>query len=99
MSALAPSAAPLPQLATELLTSLYQHRLLTAAQVHQMHLPGRTRRRAEQTLATLTRRGLTAFVRPTRNTPRLYYLTPAGTQAVEQIPTRAETRRKLITPE
>ena len=44
-------------------------------------------------------RGLTAFVRPGRGGPRLYYLTLAGAQAVEMIPTRVETRRKLITPE
>jgi hypothetical protein len=99
MGALKPAAAPLPSITAEVLTSLYQHRLLTAGQVHSMHLPGRTRRRAEQTLATLTRRGLAAFVRPGRNSPRLYYLTLAGAQAVELIPTRVETRRKLITPE
>jgi hypothetical protein len=99
VSPLAPAAPPLPGITTELLTSIYQHRLLTTEQAHTMHLPGRSRRRAEQILATLTRRELTAFVRPGRHTPRLYYLTPTGTRAVEQIPTRVETRRKLITPE
>jgi hypothetical protein len=99
MGTLTPAGAPLPSITTELLTSLYQHRLLTTAQIHEMHLPGRSRRWAERVLATLTRRGLIAFVRPGRGTPRLYYLTLAGTQAVETIPTRVETRRKLITPE
>jgi hypothetical protein len=99
MGVLKPAAAPLPSITGEVLTSLYQHRLLTAAQVHAMHLPGRTRRRAEQTLSTLTRRGLTAFVQLDRNASRLYYLTLAGTQAVELISTRVETRRKLVTPE
>ncbi|HSZ69150.1 MAG TPA: replication-relaxation family protein [Solirubrobacteraceae bacterium] len=94
-----PAAAPLPSITTELLTSLYQHRLLTTAQILAMHFPGRTRRRAEEVLATLTRRRLIAFVRPGRRKPRLYFLTLAGTQAVEQVPTRVETRRKLITPE
>jgi hypothetical protein len=79
------------------LTSIYQHRLLSTAQVHAMHMPGRTRRWAEQVLAQLASRGLTAFVRPGRGGPRLYYLTLAGTHAVELVPTRVETRRKLIT--
>lgn len=42
----------------EVLASLAQHRVLTVAQVNAMHLPGRTRRRAQQVLADLTREGL-----------------------------------------
>jgi hypothetical protein len=99
MGLLTPAAPTLPGVATEILTSIYQHRLLSTAQVHDMHTHGRTRRWAEQVLAQLASRGLTAFVRPGRGGPRLYYLTLAGTQAVELIPTRVETRRKLITPE
>jgi hypothetical protein len=99
MGLLTPAAPTLPGVATEILTSIYQHRLLSTAQVHEMHTPGRTRRWAEQVLAQLTSRGLTAFVRPGRGGRHLYYLTLAGTQAVELIPTRVETRRKLITPE
>ncbi len=99
MPVLKPAAPTLPTVTTEVLTSIYQHRLLTTAQIHTMHLPGLTRRWAEQVLEQLTRRGLTAFVRPGRGGPRLHYLTPTGAQAVELIPTRVETRRKLITPE
>ncbi len=99
MGLLKPAAPTLPAITTEVLTSIYQHRLLSAAQVHAMHTPDRTRRWAEQVLAQLAARGLTAFVRPGRGGPRLYYLTLAGAQAVELIPTRVETRRKLITPE
>jgi hypothetical protein len=99
MALLRPAAPTLPGVATEVLTSLYQHRLLSTVQVHAMHMPGRTRRWAEHVLAQLASRGLTAFVRPGRGGPRLYYLTLAGTQAVELVPTRVETRRKLITPE
>lgn len=99
MRTLKPAAPALPAITTELLLSLYQHRLLTTSQIHQMHMHGRSGRRTEQILATLVERGLTAFVRPNRHTPRLHYLTPQGIHAAELIPTRAETRRKLITPE
>jgi hypothetical protein len=99
MELLTPAAPTLPAVTTEVLTSIYQHRLLSTSQVHAMHMPGRTRRWTEQVLAQLARRGLTAFVRPGRGGPRLYSLTLAGTQAVELVPTRVETRRKLITPE
>jgi hypothetical protein len=99
MGRLTPAAPTLPTVAGEVLTSIYQHRLLSTAQVHEMHMPGRTRRWAEQVLAQLASRGLTAFVRPGRGGARLYFLTLAGAQAVEMIPTRVETRRKLITPE
>jgi hypothetical protein len=99
MGRLKPAAPTLPTVATDVLTSIYQHRLLSTAQVHEMHMPGRTRRWAEQVLAQLASRGLTAFVRPGRGGAHLYYVTLAGAQAVELIPTRVETRRKLITSE
>jgi hypothetical protein len=99
MGAMKPAAPSLPTVATEVLTSIYQHRLLNTSQVHAMHMPGRTRRWTEQVLAQLARRGLTAFVRAGRGGPHLYFLTLAGAQAVELVPTRVETRRKLITPE
>lgn len=99
MGRLTPAAPTLPTVTAEVLTSIYQHRLLSTAQVHAMHMHGRTRRWAEQVLAQLASRGLTAFVRSGRGGARLYYLTLAGAQAVELIPTRVETRRKLITPE
>ncbi len=99
MGRLTPAAPTLPAVATEVLTSIYQHRLLSTTQVHAMHMPGRTRRWAEQVLAQLASRGLTAFVRSGLGGARLHYLTLAGAQAVELIPTRVETRRKLITPE
>jgi hypothetical protein len=99
MGALTPAAAMLPAISTEILTSLHQHRLLTTAQVHQMHLPGRSRRWTERVLAQLAARELTTFVQPGARGPRLYFLTSTGAEAVEQIPTRAETRSKLITPE
>lgn len=50
----AESGAPL----VEALASLAQHRVLTAAQVHEMHLPGRRIRQAQRLLADLGREGL-----------------------------------------
>jgi hypothetical protein len=99
MGLLKPAAPPLPAIATEVLTSIHQHRLLSATQVHEMHMPDRARRSTERVLAQLAERRLIAFVRPGRGGRRLYYLTLTGAQAVETIPTRVETRRKLITPE
>jgi len=99
MRTLTPAGPTLPEVSTEILMSLYQHRLLATTQVHLMHTPGSSRRWAEHVLAQLVRCGLTEFVRPGRNAPRLHYLTSAGVRAVEQIPTRVEMRRKLITPE
>ena len=52
MKALKPAAPTLPAVATEVLTSLYQHRLLSTTQIHAMHTPGRTRRWAEHVLAS-----------------------------------------------
>ncbi len=93
------AAPPLPAVATEVLTSIYQHRLLATTQIHTMHMPDSSRRWAQRVLHQLATRRLTEFVRPGKGGPRLYYLTTAGANAVEQIPTRVETRRKLITPE
>jgi hypothetical protein len=99
MNALIPAAANLPAATTEVLTSIYQHRLLSTSQVRAIHLHDHSRRWSERVLAKLTQRGLIAFVHPNRNGPRLYFLTLAGAQAVEVIHIRVETRRKLITPE
>lgn len=64
-----------------------------------MHMPDRSRRWAERLLARLAHRGMTEYVRPGRGGQHLHYLTPTGIRAAEQIPTRVEMRRKLITPE
>jgi hypothetical protein len=86
----------LPDAAVELMESLYQHRLLDTAQLHAMHTPHASRRWTQRLLAQLHRRGLVAGARG--RGAWVWYLTELGADAVEAIPTRAEPRRKLITP-
>jgi hypothetical protein len=94
------SARPpaLPAIAGEVVLSLYQHRLLCARQVREMHLPHTSLRYCQQLLSALERHRLITSVRSGRGSRKLYFLTAAGAEAAEQIPTRVETRRKLITP-
>lgn len=95
MSALAALPA-LPAAAGEVVESLYQHRLLTAAQIQTMHAPHASLRWTQQLLHLLERHNLAASVRAGRGSPKLHFLTPAGADAAEQIPDRVETRRKLL---
>ena len=80
------------------LESLYQHRLLSTRQVHLLHTPTARLREAQRSLARLRNAGLAASVRLPGGLGA-WYLTPAGLDAAETIPSRAELRRKLITPE
>ncbi len=89
---------PLPADAGEVLESLYQHRLLSATQVRAMHAPRASLRWTQQLLRSLDEHGLAQAVRVGRGARKLYFITAAGADAVEQVPTRVETRRKLITP-
>jgi len=88
----------LPAVAAEIVESLYQHRLLNAAQIHTLHAPQATLRFTQQLLHALERHGLAAAVRAGRGSPKLYFLTADGAEAAEQVPTRVESRRKLLTP-
>jgi len=82
----------------EVLESLNQHRLLLARQVHELHTPRASRRWAQEQLAMLGGMGLAVATPLTRR--RLgWYLTERGADAVEAIPSRAETRRKVLAPE
>lgn len=91
-------AAPVPRLgatAVAVLESLYQHRLLTTRQAHQLHAPQARREVTQRTLARLRQAGLANAVRlPGRM--MVWYLTERGIHAVEAIPNCVETRRKLI---
>lgn len=88
-----------PVAAGEVLESLYEHRLLSSHQIHQMHTPGSSIRWTREILTGLRRRSLVSFLRAADGGGSIYFLTAKGTQAVELITTRTLERRKLITPE
>jgi Replication-relaxation len=92
----APSA--LPPIATEVMESLYQHRLLSSTQVHQLHTPNGSMTWTRHILSTLADAGLAGHA-PARGRLKLWYLTERGSEAIETIPTRGETRRRQISPE
>ncbi len=82
----------------QVLEGLYQHRLLLAEQVHALYRPDRDRSGTRRMLADLVRHGLVAAAPDvTGGRRKVFYLTVAGIDAVENVPT-AERRRKLIEP-
>lgn len=90
-------SARLGQTHVEILESLSQHRLLSTSQIHTLHAPHASRRFVQRVLDRLHDAGLVAVARGLRGL-RLWHLTEDGLDAVETIPSRAETRRKLILP-
>lgn len=84
-------------LAIEMLEGIYQHRLLSSAQLHEIYTPGRSHEWAHRQIRRLEAAGLAAAVRQPGGR-KLLHLTSAGLAMVESAP-RAETRGKLITPE
>jgi hypothetical protein len=94
-------AAPVRRLgptAVEILESLYQHRLLSTAQVHGLHTPLASLRWCQRLLADLERADLAESARRPGG-GKLHFLTSRGIDAVETIPSREELRRKLVRPE
>jgi hypothetical protein len=89
---------PLPAVAVEMLESIHQHRLLSTAQLHLLHTPGSSLRWTQWLTAELELHRLVRFVRDA-GAAKLWYVTARGADAVEQLPTRADPRRKLLTPE
>jgi hypothetical protein len=93
-----PTVTRLGESGVEVLESLGQHRLLSTHQIHDLHTPEASMRWTQRVLSRLRRAGLaSATARP--GGLLLWHLTEAGTDSLEAIPSRAETRRKLITPE
>jgi len=92
------SPADFGEASVEVLESLNQHRLLTTAQVHELHMPEASRRWAHEQLALLRDRGF-ASATPMSRCRLGWHLTESGADAVETIPSRAETRRKVLPPE
>jgi len=100
MSAAQSTAAPprLGQLHVEVLESLNQHRLLSTVQIHFLHAPDAGRRFLQRVLARLADLGLIAAARAPHGL-KVWHLTEQGADAVEAMSSRAETRRKVISPE
>jgi hypothetical protein len=91
-------AQVLPTVAVEILESLYQHRLLTASQINQLHTPERTLRWTRRILTPLHEHGLIARAGGPHNYA-LWYLTDHGADTIEAISKRAERRRRLTSPQ
>jgi hypothetical protein len=89
----------LAQVSGEIVESVYQHRLLSTNQIHALHTPGSSKRWTQLVLAELRRTGLLACsTRP--GGLRLWYATELGAETVEAATAnRAETRRRLLSPE
>lgn len=90
------SDRPLPAIAPKILLSLYQHRLLTTAQVHALHAPEDGIGWARRVLRLLFDRGLIDRVQAP-GTLSHWYLTDAGADAVETTGPRPEPRRRIPT--
>jgi hypothetical protein len=88
----------LPCAATEMMESLYQHRLLSTSQIHDLHTPGTHPSYTRRLLGTLARAGAVEYASGAGRL-KLWYLTPKGNDAVEMIATRAEHRRRQVSPE
>jgi hypothetical protein len=87
--------ARLRSVGREVLESLYQHRLLSTAQLHAMHTPHASRRWMQRVMVELAGQRLVAFAR-SRGALRVWHLTEAGAELVEGLPDRVEERRKLL---
>jgi hypothetical protein len=93
-----PAAPRLGATGVEVLESLGQHRLLSTRQVHSLHTPEASIRWTRRLLGRLRANGLAAATaRP--GGLLCWHLTEPGADALEAIPTRAETRRRPISPE
>ena len=88
----------LRSVAAEVLESLYQHRLLSTAQLREIHAPQASARWMQRVLIELEAEGLAHFAHVGRGAPRAWYLTEAGAELAESIPDRVEDRRKLPDP-
>lgn len=93
----APAPRRLGRTAVEMLESLYCHRLLSTSQLRELHAPAASRRWAQGELARLREAGFARSVRVPGGL-RVWFLTLEGAEAAETITTRAEERRKLVTP-
>jgi hypothetical protein len=94
VSGRSPHDRPLPPVAPAMLSSLYQHRLLSTVQLHALHTPEVGVDWARRVLRLLADRGLVDRVQ-TPGTLSNWFITDAGADAVETAGPRAEHRRRL----
>lgn len=87
--------------AAEVIDVLHQHRLLTTSQLRDLVLPERSLRRTQQVIAELARRRLLDSVASGHAWPgpgeRVWFLSRRGAAVAEELPDRAEPRRRLMT--
>lgn len=98
MNALGQRPAGAERVAAAILESLGQHRLLSTRQVRELHAPDASRQWTHRKLARLRAAGLAEGTRAPGGR-LLWHLSERGADALEAIPSRAETRRKVIAPE
>jgi Replication-relaxation len=92
--------APARQIGVEIMTSVYQHWLLSTAQLHAMHCPTTSMQWVRQVLSELRELGYVtaAKARGTQSgghPMRLWFLTERGADTVELTP-RSEERRIIV---
>jgi hypothetical protein len=87
----------LPEATIEVIASLAEHRVLSTAQVHAIHLPGRSLRRTQQLLADLERAGLIGHVEARSAPRRLWFLSERGADLAVEVGELSE-RPKLLGP-
>ena len=92
------SAGRFGRVQVEMLECVYQHRLLSTAQLHALYRDGLSLRRTQRALGAMEQVGWLRSVRQPGGM-KLWFVTEAGAEAVEAIGNRAESRRKLIPPE
>jgi hypothetical protein len=68
----------------EIVASLAQHRVLSAAQVRAIHLPGSGERWAQRLLVRLAEAGLAGYVRSPRSHRRLWHVTELGARVARE---------------
>jgi hypothetical protein len=94
MSTRATEGRRLPAVSTEILSGLYQHRLLSTTQLHALYTPEAKLRWARRILALLKTRGLVDRVCG-EDGLSLWFLTEYGADTVETAGPRAEPRRRI----
>jgi hypothetical protein len=88
----------LPGIAVDALESIHQHRALTARQLVTLHAPTSSLRWLQRVTATLAAHDLIASVRVDRRR-LLFFVTPAGADAVALLGSRTEPRKTVVRPE